>query len=534
MSTAAANALQQSSSAWHNWSGNLSYTPPQGSQFLFMPSNAQELSAVLAQAVAAGKQVRVSGQRHSQPPLVADASSQSANTLFLIDMSCYADLGPGGNLRMIVQGNTVTVNTGVREDELDAFLGQNQLMLQTVTAGGFFCVGGMTAVDVHGATVQAPIFAETAIAFTIMGADGSVTTIDANTAPVNGWSPLQFARVSLGMLGVVTSVTLVVLPRPYANSLTGGIADGNWTTQDAFVQGLGALLQQKTRVEAFFNPYADGIFFYPFTACWWNVQTGSGAPYTPPSVENACQLAGQGEYGASYLKPPAKEAAGEIAAFAAQEASDNILASVINGTAVTVIKGDVNAANAQFSELWLSQAARATFMSYFIELPDLQAAGLGIVWQALQNVKNLVTQTGSFHLAAPMEFRFVRGGNSALAGTYTSNVTGSPFVNLDLIAFVPTDAAGTGLVYPDPMLQLFAAVERQWVALGGWPHNGKMYGFYDPNGAPGNYIQPFNPAFITAVRQRRAARVQAFNAYRQQRDPKGVFLNQYVDLVVGA
>ena len=39
-----------------------------------------------------------------------------------------------------------------------------------------FSLGGMTAVDVHGATVKAPIFAETASAFTILGADGELTT----------------------------------------------------------------------------------------------------------------------------------------------------------------------------------------------------------------------------------------------------------------------------------------------------------------------------------------------------------------------
>ena len=92
----------------------------------------------------------------------------------------------------------------------------NQLMLRTVTAGGIFSIGGMTAVDVHGATIDAPIFAETASSFTIMGADGTVSTIDAQTPAENGWRPLQFARVSLGALGVVTSVTLDVSARQSA------------------------------------------------------------------------------------------------------------------------------------------------------------------------------------------------------------------------------------------------------------------------------------------------------------------------------
>ena len=123
--------------------------------------------------------------------------------------------GPGGK--------QVTVNAGVREDELDAFLTKNNLMLTTVTAGGFFSLGGMTAVDVHGGTMDAPIFAETVSAFTLLLADGSVTTIDAQSPAVGGWSPVQFARVSLGGLGVVTSVTIDVEDRPWATTLKGGV-----------------------------------------------------------------------------------------------------------------------------------------------------------------------------------------------------------------------------------------------------------------------------------------------------------------------
>jgi hypothetical protein len=80
----------------------------------------------------------------------------------------------------------------------------------------------MTAVDVHGGTVDAPIFAETASAFTILGADGNETIINEQSKDGDGNSLLAFAHVSLGALGIVTRITLNVLPRPYANTLHGG------------------------------------------------------------------------------------------------------------------------------------------------------------------------------------------------------------------------------------------------------------------------------------------------------------------------
>ena len=137
-----ASVSSPSAPVWRNWSGNLVHQPASdGVKYYFTPTNLAELKSALVEAAKApGATVRVSGQRHSQPPLVVDDDRGAApqTKAFLIDMSCYKDLGSAHDQR-IVPGpgsNQVTVNTGVREDELDAFLTKNNLMLTTVTAGG--------------------------------------------------------------------------------------------------------------------------------------------------------------------------------------------------------------------------------------------------------------------------------------------------------------------------------------------------------------------------------------------------------------
>ena len=127
------------SPTWGNWSGNLVHQPPKnGENYYFRPTNLADLKAVLAAAKAKGVTLRVSGQRHSQAPLVADdnrGTAWPALTTCLVDMSCYADLGSGKD--QIVLGpaqNQVTVNPGVKEDALDAFLTNHKLMLDAVTA----------------------------------------------------------------------------------------------------------------------------------------------------------------------------------------------------------------------------------------------------------------------------------------------------------------------------------------------------------------------------------------------------------------
>jgi FAD/FMN-containing dehydrogenase len=517
---------------WNNWAKNIVHSFSGNSDAYYVPTNRSQLQDIVKNAAAtAGVTVRMSGQRHSQPPLVASdnrtAPVSAPPPTWLVDLSCYADLGPNGDQRMVLDpsGLKVTVNTGVREDELDAFLTANNMMLQTVTAGGFFSLGGMTAVDVHGATVDVPIFAETASAFNIMGPDGVVTTVDENSPAVGSWKPLQFARVSLGALGIVTSVTLDVLARPWATTLVPSRNSHTLDESQFIAQFKTLLATPQSRLETFFNPYSN-----EFLLLQWDVDNSPATktPNSAPTVPTACTLAGSAEFGApnegSILEPIA-----EATAIAAQESGSTFIASALLGTAFLVIKGLFDTAAEAYSDLWLSKAARALFMSYFVELPDIEDAGLSLVWQGLNAVASRLESSDAFMLAGPMEFRFVRGGDSAMAGTYTGNKN-STFINFDLVAFAKATEASS---YPTPLLSFFADIERAWVALGGMPHSGKMYGFYDPTAAADSYTPPFNPAFLADLVTRRGDRINAFEAYRQERDPNGMFCNQFVGALLG-
>ena len=281
--------------AWKNWSGNIQYAPLTVEQNYFQPTDRGSLEAIVRKAAAAGATLRVSGQRHSQPPLVVHdtrrGAAAPARPTWLVDLACYADLGPRQDQRIVLDasGKTVTVNAGVREDELDAFLTRNNKLFRTATAGGFFSIGGMTAVDVHGGTVDAPIFAETASAFTIMGPDGAVTTLDATTPPESGWQPLQFARVSLGALGIVTSITLEVLDRPWESTLQSGRRFDSFTGQADFTAQIKTLLATHARLEIFFHPYTNKLL-----TLYWDIDAAAKpAPNRTPKVPDACALAGE-------------------------------------------------------------------------------------------------------------------------------------------------------------------------------------------------------------------------------------------------
>jgi FAD/FMN-containing dehydrogenase len=533
-----------SAPVWRNWSQNLAHLPPtDGQNWYFMPTSRSELKDIVLNAATMGVTLRVSGQRHSQPALVASdnrGNVPSTPKAFVVDMSCYADLqGPDGITNMIIDsGNlTIKVNTGVREDDVDAALTNENLIMKTVTAGGFFSLGGMTAVDVNGATVAEPIFAETCSSFEVMGPDGTVTTIDGSTPAFEGLSPLDFIRVSLGTLGIVTSVTIKVMPRKYASSLVqktltfGPLFDIN--LERDFINQFKTILTTNDRVESFFNPYADNIVAKSFQVLTWNlVDPDDPEGNQAATPKSACELAHEEDYGAPYL--PIIEGISEQAALAAQAASSKDGAKILSFLASLAVDLQVSVANGKHSDLWLSSASRVIFMSYYVELPNIDDEGLSKAWRGLEVVRNYVNSNSSpFHTATPMEFRFIKAGKSALAGTYSTNPNAT-FINLDLVGFVETqDDQHKGLDYTDQLLQFFAHVERVWVALGGLPHNGKMYGFYDPqNTDTDSFTTPFNPNFLKFITQKRItdhqAPVQTFRDYRAQRDPNGLFYNDYV------
>ena len=105
-----------SAPTWQNWSGNLVHKPASdGGKYYFAPTNLTELKSVLTQvSKVKGAIIRVSGQRHSQPPLVAEdnrAAVPQTTKTYLVDMSCYADLG--SDRIALVAGKTRSRSTQV-------------------------------------------------------------------------------------------------------------------------------------------------------------------------------------------------------------------------------------------------------------------------------------------------------------------------------------------------------------------------------------------------------------------------------------
>jgi hypothetical protein len=74
-----------------------SHQPMAAITISYGPTSPKPRAKLAATAKVAGATLRVSGQQHSQPPLVIGDNRDAPSTTkeFLVEMSCYGDLGPG-------------------------------------------------------------------------------------------------------------------------------------------------------------------------------------------------------------------------------------------------------------------------------------------------------------------------------------------------------------------------------------------------------------------------------------------------------
>ncbi|MFZ9035973.1 MAG: FAD-binding protein [Francisellaceae bacterium] len=532
---------------WENWSGNNQFTPDASDGlYYFTPDNLEQLQQIIKEAANKGKKIRVSGQRHSITPLVinnnSDISTTHGNT-WVIDLACYSDLGADGNSNIVLDrdNDIVTVNSGVSETDLDAFLSAHNYRLNTVTAGGFFSLGGMTAVDVHGSAVNASIFADSVIAYSVINDDGVNKTYDIDSPDFQGISPLQFFRTSLGTLGVVSSVTLKISPRAYKNTLVPSHESYSIDSKKDFVDYYKNLLfsGKYDSVESFYNPYGKTN---NFLALLWRIDPDPKTPiinkdandsddaiiYT--HVNEACDKAQKRAWGAPIL-PLWEEKLSEMIGIYTQNNKQPYFGKLAIDTAMETVKSKMKKVISNNDALWLDQAERVVFSSYFIPLPDDTTKAMETAWDALKVISNQLQNDHNFVAVLPPEFRFVRGSDALLSGTYSNDKT-KLFISIEILALVQK---GSVAQYPQNVLDYFANIEHKWVAMGGFPHHGKMYGFYNPDDAVDGQavkgVTPFNSAYIKMWKKRKANELALFSRYQKQLDPNGLFCNRYTNLL---
>lgn len=177
---------------WQNWARNVKCSP----QAILYPRNEAEVISIIRQAKAEGQRIRVVGNGHSFSQVNQTEqlmlSLEQMQGLISIDeqkqeASCYAGTSINRLNKLLFEKGWNIVNLG----DID---------VQSIA--------GATATGTHGTGLRFGNVSSQITAFTLVTAEGEIL----NCSPSENSDIFDAGRVSLGVLGIITRITLKVVP----------------------------------------------------------------------------------------------------------------------------------------------------------------------------------------------------------------------------------------------------------------------------------------------------------------------------------
>lgn len=179
---------QVNDSTWRSWGRNLTVKPAA----IVRPENTDQVEQVLRDAAAQGLRVRPAGSGQSFSPLVPTSD-------VLLDATALNGLSS-----IDAERQRVTVFGGTTIQQLCLLLEEHGMALANMPDFTGQTVAGAIATGTHGTGLGQPSLAEQIIDITIATPSGELITCSETHRP----EILRAARVHLGVLGVIVSVTI--------------------------------------------------------------------------------------------------------------------------------------------------------------------------------------------------------------------------------------------------------------------------------------------------------------------------------------
>ncbi|MDO4918028.1 D-arabinono-1,4-lactone oxidase [Kocuria sp.] len=173
---------------WRSWGGNLTAEPAA----VVRPADSDQVLRVLEEAAGAGLTVRPAGSGRSCAPLVPTED-------VLLDTSALSGL-----VSVDEERQRVTVFGGTTLQELNLVLEERGLALANLPDSSSMTVAGAIATGTHGTGLGQPSLGAQVVGVSIATPSGELASCSETHRP----DLLEAARVHLGVLGVLVSVTL--------------------------------------------------------------------------------------------------------------------------------------------------------------------------------------------------------------------------------------------------------------------------------------------------------------------------------------
>jgi L-gulonolactone oxidase len=177
---------------WTNWGGTYSSNPTR----IESPSSQDEIVAVVRSAAERGERVKVIGSGHSFTDIGCTDGC-------LVKLDRYDKV-----LSVDRETATVTAQAGITIVQLSAALAPFGLAMENMGDVGYQTISGAISTATHGTGEKLRNISSQVVALTLVLADGSVLECSAEKDP----AAFKAAQVSLGALGVISTVTLRCVP----------------------------------------------------------------------------------------------------------------------------------------------------------------------------------------------------------------------------------------------------------------------------------------------------------------------------------
>lgn len=175
-----------------NWSGNQVYFP----EYIAQPSTEKDIVALVQRARGEGKTIRPIGSGHS-------FTAVCVTDQILVSLDNYQ-----GVVSINAEANEVTIRAGTKLNTLGELLFQHGLAMENLGDIDSQSIAGTISTGTHGTGTAFGTISTQVTALRFVNGKGEVVICSNTEQP----ELLKAARVSLGLLGIITEVTLRCVP----------------------------------------------------------------------------------------------------------------------------------------------------------------------------------------------------------------------------------------------------------------------------------------------------------------------------------
>ncbi len=236
-----------SAGAWRNWAGNQSCNPIAVPQ----PTSEDEIIALVRRAADEGRRVKVYGAGHSFTDIACTDG-------YLVNLDDY-----GAILDIDRDRQRVRVQSGISIAALGEQLATNGMAQPNLGDIAYQSIAGAVCTATHGTGLTLGNIATQLCEMTMVLADGRVIEL----SPEKGLDAFRCAQVSLGALGIISTVTLQCVPKFVLHSVEDP------RPLDEMLERYAEMCETNQHFEFFWFPHTDRV-----QAIWNNPVDGPPAP----------------------------------------------------------------------------------------------------------------------------------------------------------------------------------------------------------------------------------------------------------------